>query len=304
MAELDVLFSLAEAADRFDYVRPRVDLSHDFSVQEARHPMVERFLPAGTFVPNSLTLNETNPQILLLTGPNMAGKSTFLRQNALIAIMAQMGSFVPARDARLGLVDRVLTRIGAQDALARGESTFMVEMKETAFILQSATARSLLILDEVGRGTSTYDGISIARAVVEHLAGQGPKVLFATHYFELTELARILPGVKNANVQVKEWVNGQGKTEVVFLHKIADGPADRSYGIHVAELAGLPASVIARAKTVLEDLERGPRLGEDDAPLLPMFQDHPVLDELRVLVPEKMTPLEALQKLNDWKRRA
>ena len=303
VSALDVLFALAEAADRHDYVKPRVDLSHELSIEEGRHPMVERFLPSGTFVANSLGLNESNPRILLLTGPNMAGKSTYLRQNALIAIMAQLGGFVPARAARLGLVDRVLTRIGSQDSLARGESTFMVEMKETAFILQSATPRSLLILDEVGRGTSTYDGISIARAVLEHLAGRGPKVLFATHYFELTELAGRLPGVKNANVVVKEWVNGQGKTEVVFLHKIADGPADRSYGIHVAELAGLPPAVIARAKAILEELERGPRRDPEPEPLLPIFQDHPVLDELRLSVPEKMTPLEALQKVADWKRK-
>ncbi len=302
-AELDVLYALAEAADRYDYVKPRVDLSHDFIIEDGRHPIVERALPSGVFVPNGIHLDDGARQVQVLTGPNMAGKSTYLRQNALIAVLAQIGSFVPAREARIGLVDRVATRIGSQDALWRGESTFMVEMKETASILASATRRSLLILDEVGRGTSTYDGISIARAVLEYLAGKGPKVLFATHYFELTELSGVLSGVRNANVQVKEWINSQGRTEVVFLHKIADGPADRSYGIHVAELAGLPSKVIARAREVLDELERGRRPARDEEPLLPLFQEHPVLDELKMLAPESMTPLEALQKLTEWKRK-
>jgi DNA mismatch repair protein MutS len=195
----------------------------------------------------------------------MSGKSTYLRQNALIALLAQIGSFVPAKSARIGIVDKILTRIGAQDALAQGDSTFMVEMKETSHILRSATARSLVVLDEVGRGTSTFDGISIAWAVLEHLHGayaqssplgpRGPRTLFATHYFELTSLAQTLEGVVNANVEVKEWRNSQGETEVVFLHKIGAGPADRSYGLHVAALAGLPASLIARAGEILTKLE-------------------------------------------------
>ncbi|MEK7836671.1 MAG: DNA mismatch repair protein MutS, partial [candidate division NC10 bacterium] len=238
LAELDVFHSLAEAAALHELVRPKVDLSHELDIVEGRHPVLSALLPSGTFVPNSLLVNARDPQIIILTGPNMSGKSTFLRQNALIAVMAQIGSFVPARSARIGIVDKILTRIGSQDALAQGSSTFMVEMKETSHILRSATARSLVILDEVGRGTSTFDGISIAWAMIEHLhqsyaapgpdGPRGPRVLFATHYFELTELARLLPGVENANVEAREWTNAEGRTEVVFLHKISKGPADRS----------------------------------------------------------------------------
>jgi DNA mismatch repair protein MutS len=312
LAELDVYLSLATVAFEYDYVKPRVDVGHDLELEDARHPMVERGLPAGQFVPNHLTLNGVDPQIIVLTGPNMSGKSTFLRQNALVVLMAQMGSFVPARSARIGVVDRILTRIGAQDALSRGESTFMVEMKETAFILAQATPRSLIILDEVGRGTSTFDGISIAQAVLEHLhtayrrdgTGPGPKVLFATHYFELTELQNRLAGVRNFNVEAREWTNSDGRTEVVFLHKIAPGPADRSYGIHVAELAGLPASCVARARKILAGLETAApeKPIQEAAPLLPIFNEHPVLDELKLSTPEKMTPLEAFDKLIRWKR--
>jgi DNA mismatch repair protein MutS len=256
----------------------------------------------------------------------MSGKSTYLRQNALIALMAQIGSFVPARSARIGIVDKILTRIGAQDALAQGDSTFMVEMKETSHILRSATARSLVVLDEVGRGTSTFDGISIAWAVLEHLhasyaalddaksqtAPRGPRTLFATHYFELTELAKTLPGVVNANVEVKEWRNAEGHVEVVFLHKIADGPADRSYGIHVAALAGLPASLITRAGEILSGLEEESASGRlaakvagDDAPPpeLPLFEENPILRTLKLLNPDTMTPIEALQALVALKKK-
>ncbi|MFH1723383.1 MAG: DNA mismatch repair protein MutS [Elusimicrobiota bacterium] len=282
IAELDVLHSLAEAASDNDYVKPEVDLSYELRIEDGRHPIVEAALPSGTFVPNSIALDGADPQAMILTGPNMGGKSVFLRQNALIAIMAQMGSFVPAKSARVGVVDKILTRIGSKDQLARGESTFMVEMRETSHILKDATLRSLVLLDEVGRGTSTYDGISIAWAVIEHLnkAGaakaeasstedfrpRGPRVVFATHYFELTELADLLPGVHNINVEAREWTNAEGRTEVIFLHKISPGPADRSFGIHVAELAGVPQSCLSRARgDPARPRERGAR---DAAPVL------------------------------------
>ena len=326
LSELDCFQSLASAAAMHDFIKPKVDLSHDLEIVEGRHPVVSALLPPGTFVPNSLVLNARDPQILVLTGPNMSGKSTFLRQNALIALMAQIGSFVPAKSARVGIVDKILTRIGAQDALAQGDSTFMVEMKETSHILRSATARSLVVLDEVGRGTSTFDGISIAWAVLEHLHAayaadgwkkdaakpRGPRTLFATHYFELTELTKTLEGVVNANVEVKEWRNAEGQVEVVFLHKIADGPADRSYGIHVAALAGLPASLIARANQILSGLETESASGRLAAktagesappPELPLFEENPVLQTLKLLNPDTMTPVDALQALVALKKK-
>ncbi len=326
LAELDVFQALASAAAMHDFVKPKVDLSHDLEIAEGRHPVLAALLASGTFVPNTLVLNARDPQILVLTGPNMSGKSTFLRQNALIALMAQIGSFVPAKSARIGIVDKILTRIGAQDALAQGDSTFMVEMKETSHILRSATARSLVVLDEVGRGTSTFDGISIAWAVLEHLHSsyaadghtkdqtkpRGPRTLFATHYFELTALSKTLPGVVNANVEVKEWRNADGQVEVVFLHKIGDGPADRSYGIHVAALAGLPASLIARAGQILAGLETESASGRlaaktavDSAPSpeLPLFEENPVLQTLRLLNPDTMTPVDALQALVALKKK-
>ncbi|MDX6770709.1 MAG: DNA mismatch repair protein MutS [Elusimicrobiota bacterium] len=318
LSELDAFQALAAAAAMHDFVKPKVDLSHDLEIVEGRHPVLAALMPAGTFVPNSLVLNARDPQITVLTGPNMSGKSTYLRQNALIALLAQVGSFVPAKSARVGVVDKILTRIGAQDALAQGDSTFMVEMKETSHILRSATPRSLVVLDEVGRGTSTFDGISIAWAVLEHLHGayaadgsekdpakpRGPRTLFATHYFELTALSKTLPGVVNANVEVKEWRSEDGRTEVVFLHKIGDGPADRSYGIHVAALAGLPASLIARASTILSGLENKGAAVRPGAPEpeLPLFEENPVLKTLKMLNPETLTPLEALQALNSLKK--
>lgn len=325
LSELDAFQALAQAAAMHDFVKPKVDLSHDLEIVEGRHPVLSALLPPGTFVANSLVLNARDPQVMVITGPNMSGKSTFLRQNALIALLAQVGSFVPAKSARVGIVDKILTRIGAQDALAQGDSTFMVEMKETSHILRSATARSLVVLDEVGRGTSTFDGISIAWAVLEHLHGayaaegwskdenkpRGPRTLFATHYFELTALSRALPGVVNANVEVKEWRNSEGHTEVVFLHKIGDGPADRSYGIHVAALAGLPPQLIARANQILSGLENDSASGRlaaretkaAAAPELPLFEENPVLQTLRLLNPETMTPLEALSALSELKKR-
>ncbi len=322
-SELDGFQSLASVAAMHDFVKPKVDFSHDLEIVEGRHPVLAALVPSGTFVANSLTLNARDPQIMILTGPNMAGKSTYLRQNALIALLAQIGSFVPAKSARIGIVDKILTRIGAQDALAQGDSTFMVEMKETSHILRSATPRSFVILDEVGRGTSTFDGISIAWAVLEHLhssyetGGQaegprGPRTLFATHYFELTELAKSLPGVVNGNVEVKEWSGSDGRTEVVFLHKIGTGPADRSYGIHVAALAGLPAQLISRAQKILSGLENESGSGrlnsrvvrEESAapPELPLFEENPVLRTLKLLNPETMTPIEALQALSALKK--
>ncbi|MFA6003312.1 MAG: DNA mismatch repair protein MutS [Elusimicrobiota bacterium] len=323
LAELDVFNSLAESAGLHEFVKPQVDLSYELEIVEGRHPVLAAAMPAGTFVPNSISLNARQRQIIILTGPNMSGKSTFLRQNALVAVMAQMGSFVPAASARVGIVDRILTRIGAQDAISQGASTFMVEMNETSNILRSATPRSLVILDEVGRGTSTFDGISIAWAVLEHLHGayaksdeptgpRGPRTLFATHYFELTDIANRLPGTANCNVEAKEWTNAEGRTEVVFLHKISDGPADRSYGIHVAALAGLPASVLARAGEILSSLENESASGRLTAapaqppasePELPIFEESPVLRTMRLLNPEAMTPLEALEALCALKKK-
>ncbi len=251
-AELDCLMALAETAEMKSLIRPDLAEAGELKIMEGWHPVVRDYLPAGAFVPNDSILDETNQRILILTGPNMAGKSTYLRQTALIVLMAQIGSFVPAKEARIPVTDRIFTRIGSGDRLAQGESTFMVEMRETARILKSSTEKSLVILDEVGRGTSTYDGISIAWAVIEHLAySVRPKVLFATHYFELTHLAGEIQCVKNFNVAAKEWQDG-----VVFLHKILPGPADRSYGIHVAKLAGLPESVIRKSKNILLGLER------------------------------------------------
>ncbi len=258
-AELDVYASFAEKAVLNNYVKPEILDSTELDIKDGRHPVVENRIKSGSFVSNDTYLDGHTDQIMLLTGPNMAGKSTYLRQVALIVILAQSGSYVPCSSARLGIVDRIFTRIGAGDNLTGGESTFMVEMHETANILNQHTKRSLIILDEVGRGTSTYDGISIAWSAVEYLSkardneGIGPKVLFATHYFELTELEGKLSGVKNYNVSVKEW-----EGEVVFLHKIVSGGADRSYGIHVAKLAGLPSEVIDRAYGILSSLERKP----------------------------------------------
>jgi DNA mismatch repair protein MutS len=231
-------------------VRPVIDDDAVIEISDGRHPVLERFLP-GQFIPNSAYVDNENDRLLIITGPNMAGKSTYMRQTALIVLMAQTGSFVPAAEARIGIVDRIFTRIGASDFIAGGQSTFMVEMIETANILNNASERSLIILDEIGRGTSTFDGISIAWAVAEHIAkGVRARTLFATHYNELTELSLTLDGVKNYNVSVKEWGD-----EIIFLRKISPGPADRSYGIQVARLAGLPDEVIGRAKEVLTNFE-------------------------------------------------
>jgi DNA mismatch repair protein MutS len=324
IAVLDVLLSLAEAAAAYRYARPAIDEGGTLRIVQGRHPVVERLGLPGGFVPNDTLLDLEQHRLLVITGPNMAGKSTYLRQIALIVLMAQMGGFVPAQAATIGLVDRIFTRIGASDNLAAGQSTFMVEMTETAQILNCATARSLILLDEIGRGTSTYDGLSIAWAVAEYIQDRrrlGARTLFATHYHELTDLARHRQGVQNHSVAVQEQ-NG----EVVFLRKIVAGGADRSYGIHVAQLAGLPPEVIARAQEVLAQLEgaastqpvTGTGTVADDGasplvahhpspitsspdPTLP--PPHPIIEEVRQMDLFSMTPLEALNRLADLQRR-
>jgi DNA mismatch repair protein MutS len=305
LAELDVLSSLAETAVLGGYVCPEVVDEDLLSIREGRHPVVEQTLSGERFVPNDVIF-EDGERIRVLTGPNMSGKSTFLRQAALIALMAQMGSFVPAAAARIGLIDRIFTRIGAQDEIHAGQSTFMVEMLETANILHHATPRSLLVLDEIGRGTSTYDGVSIAWAVIEYLHNHPQlrsKTLFATHYHELTQLADLLPGVRNYNVAVSESEN-----RVVFLHKIVPGGADRSYGIHVGQLAGLPRPVVQRASEILRQLEsssgKAVRINPVAARQLALFpKTNPLLEELKALDINTLAPLEALNKLYEWQKR-
>jgi DNA mismatch repair protein MutS len=317
LAALDVLATLAEDAAVSNYTKPHVHDGDESMVVDARHPVVERrtSLAGQPFVPNDVTLNGTTSQLIILTGPNMGGKSTFLRQTALLSIMAQCGSFVPAREAKLALVDRIFARVGASDNIARGQSTFMVEMQETARILHTATSRSLVVLDEIGRGTSTFDGLSIAWAVAEHLATHPrhrPRTLFATHYHELTDLADATPGVVNYHVSAREW-----KDEIVFLRKIVPGRSDRSYGIQVARLAGLPPPVITRAREILaalerDELARGGRpsvsgTAGDPQQQLGLFQAPSALDDrlrerLAAVDPDRMTPLEALALVADLKR--
>ena len=303
LARLDVFASLAEVAHTRGHVRPIVDRDEALMIVEGRHPVLEARL-GSPVTPNDLAL-DGDARIVILTGPNMAGKSVYLRQTAHITIMAQLGAFVPAREARIGVVDRVFTRVGAQDNLARGQSTFLVEMIETATILNNVTPRSLVLLDEVGRGTSTFDGLAIAWAVVEalHDRGHGAKVLFATHFHELTRLAGRLGGVRNFHVAVREW-----NDEIVFLHKVQTGGTDRSYGVQVARLAGLPASVIARAKALLAELEEAGQLRTDasDAVQLGLFAQagpDPMLAELASLDLAHLTPLEALNMLAKWQQR-
>jgi DNA mismatch repair protein MutS len=305
LAELDVLASLAEVAALGGYVLPEVVAEDILEIHEGRHPVVEHALKGQRFVTNDAIFEE-GERIRILTGPNMSGKSTFLRQVALIVLMAQMGSFVPAASARIGLVDRIFTRIGAQDEIYSGQSTFMVEMVETANILHHATNRSLLILDEIGRGTSTYDGVSIAWAVVEYIHNHPSlraKTLFATHYHELTQLADLLPGVRNYNVAVSE-TGGQ----VVFLHKIIPGGADRSYGIHVGQLAGLPSPVVQRAEQILLQLEKSSGKAIKINPEIPrqmaLFPEtNPLLEDIKNLDINALSPIEALNKLYEWKKK-
>ncbi len=315
LAELDTLLALGEVASRRNYCRPTLDESDTIHIVAGRHPVVEATQRAVEFVPNDAEMSTSDAQILLLTGPNMAGKSTYLRQVALITLLAQVGSFVPAESAHIGLVDRIFTRIGAQDDLATGQSTFMVEMVETASILRHATPRSLVILDEIGRGTSTYDGLAIARAIVEYLHNNkrcGARTLFATHYHELVELARALPRVRAYNVAVAE-----EEGQIVFLRKIIPGGADKSYGIHVAQLAGIPRQVVRRAEEALEELERAgdaPRRRQRMRELAPPPQaiqmtlfsaePDPLIEDLKALPIDELTPLEAISRLYELQRRA
>ncbi|HIM36991.1 MAG TPA: DNA mismatch repair protein MutS, partial [Dehalococcoidia bacterium] len=316
VARVDVLANLAEVAVLRDYVRPQLNEGNALSITAGRHPVVERVLDSGTYVPNDVHLSNDDARVVVLTGPNMAGKSTYIRQVALITLMAQIGSFVPAVSATIGLVDRIFTRVGLQDDLATGQSTFMVEMVETAAILNQATAKSLVILDEIGRGTSTYDGLSIARSVIEHIHNDsrlGCKTLFATHYHELTQLAGILPGVRNFSVAVTE-----EDGDVVFLHQIIPGGADKSYGVYVARLAGMPKGVINRAWEVLADLEQtGPaanatgktggsgRSRKNPAQQMPLFDTAQLLiDEILALDVPNLTPLEAINVLYNLQQKA
>ena len=317
LATLDVLLSLAEVGHRRDYVVPRMDDSDVLEIREGRHPVIEAMELGENFVSNDLAMDCRERQIMVITGPNMAGKSTFMRQVALIALMAHMGSLVPARSARIGLIDRIFTRVGASDNLAQGQSTFMVEMTEAAHILNHATSRSLIVLDEIGRGTSTFDGISIAWAVAEYLHDQArvaAKTLFATHYHELTDLVHTCERVRNLNIAVREW-----QDQVIFLRKIVPGPASHSYGIQVARLAGLPDAVLGRAREILQNLEKGeyevngqPRLAhrrtrarsQPASPQLSLFapQTDALRDRLREVDIATMTPLEGLNLLHELKK--
>ena len=313
LAQVDVFCSLAEIASQYGYVRPELNEGDSIEIKQGRHPVVEQMLEQGAFVPNDTSLSNSDTQLALITGPNMAGKSTYIRQVAIMVLMAQIGSFVPAESATIGIVDRIFSRVGLQDDLAVGQSTFMVEMLETAAILNHATRRSLIILDEIGRGTSTYDGLAIARAVAEYVHSHpklGCKTLFATHYHELTQLAETLPRVRNFNVAVSE-----ADGSIVFLRRIVPGGADQSYGVHVAQLAGLPGSVVHRAWEVLSELEarsseaepkgrrrKSPIPVAEQLPLL--TTPSPVLDDLINLDVTSMTPLEAITKLYELQENA
>lgn len=307
VAHIDCLLCFATAAKRYRYIRPVVDESDQFHIEQGRHPIIESTLITDSFIPNDLLFDEEG-RLHLITGPNMAGKSTFIRQAALLCIMAQIGSFIPAKTAHIGIIDKVFSRIGASDDLSRGQSTFMVEMTETANILNNATPRSLVILDEIGRGTSTYDGISIAWAVAEYLLTQPTrraKTLFATHYWELTAMQGKIKGAMNYNVAVCETEKG-----IAFLRKIVKGGTDKSYGIHVAKLAGLPSAVLLRAQEMLSQLEKtGGKTGTSSPPrakeqqlsfLLPQ-PTSPLETALAKLDPNHLSPLEALKMIIEWK---
>ena len=316
MAQVDALNSLASVAAANGYCMPQVDGSDTLTIVEGRHPVVEKMLKGAPFVPNDTHMDGGDDLAAIITGPNMAGKSTYMRQVALIVLMAQMGSFVPAKSARVGVVDRVFTRIGASDDLAAGQSTFMVEMTEVAALLSHATKRSLLILDEIGRGTSTYDGMAIARAVLEHCADKkrlGAKTLFATHYHELTALEGEIPGVKNYNIAAKK----RGG-DVIFLRKIVRGGADQSYGVEVAKLAGVPDRVVRRAREILEELEAGagrdglgapsgsvraagPPAPTDQMSLMDLGGEA-VLKKLRMTDVDLLSPIQALNLLAELKQ--
>ncbi|QDU60049.1 DNA mismatch repair protein MutS [Planctomycetes bacterium Pan216] len=314
LAELDTLLSLAELASSRQYVRPQVTEGSDLDIKGGRHPVLDVTMPAGRFIPNETRLDaEGETRLMLITGPNMAGKSTYIRQVALVTLLAQVGSFVPADSATIGVADRIFTRVGASDELGRGQSTFMVEMIETANILNNATAKSLVILDEIGRGTSTYDGVSLAWAIAEYLHDRTRcRTLFATHYHELIQLEETMAGLGNYNVAVREW-----KDEIIFLHQIVEGGADRSYGIHVAKLAGVPEEVLRRSQAILDQLERDPfgeqlhtppqgqptkhRRSYHQLSLFPTITAHPVLDQLRIVDSEELSEAEALALLRKLK---
>ncbi|MCG6536199.1 MAG: DNA mismatch repair protein MutS, partial [Syntrophales bacterium LBB04] len=316
IADLDALVSLAEVAAKYDYCCPLVDDDDVIDIKDGRHPVVERMALPNGFVPNDIFMDLDRNRFLIITGPNMAGKSTYIRQIAHIVLLAQMGSFVPAVRARIGIVDRIFTRIGAADNLARGQSTFMVEMNEVAGILKNATKKSLIVLDEVGRGTSTFDGLSIAWAVAEYIHDNdrlGARTLFATHYHQLTELAVTKEGVKNLNIAVKEW-----GSQITFLRKIVEGGSNRSYGIHVARIAGIPDEVILRAKEILINMEKGefdeagmPKIARSkkgtvrNRKQLSLFMDDEdiVLQELRDIDILNLTPIDALNRIGHWKNK-
>ena len=317
LAELDVVTMVAMFSRERGYCRPKLVREPILNIVDGRHPVLDALEPAGTFVPNDIVMNYEQGQVQLITGPNMAGKSTYIRQTALLCIMAQVGSFIPAREATIGLCDRIFARVGASDEIARGQSTFMVEMTETARILNQATPYSLVILDEIGRGTSTYDGLSLAWAIIEYVHEKiACRTLFATHYHELTDLSETMEGILNFNVAVKE-----ERGEVVFLHKIVPGAADKSYGIHVAKLAGVPSAVVKRSQEILNELERehtrttSARAGGVSPPVrggrkfsvgttqFSLFgaENHPIIEELRVVDVDELKPMEALQLLAKWK---
>ena len=305
LAEIDTLASLGEVASKRGYVKPEIVPEDILEVNSGRHPVVEA--SAAGFVPNDTDLGtgENPTRVVILTGPNMAGKSTYLRQNALIVLMAQCGSFVPAKSVRMGICDRIFARIGAKDELALGQSTFMVEMVESANILNHAQERSLVILDEVGRGTSTYDGLAIAWAMIEHLAELGAKTMFATHYHQLNALAEQIPGIANFRVAVEEFGD-----DVVWTHRVLAGGTDRSYGIHVARMAGVPQPVLNRATEILTELEdksEAPKAIPTQTQRLQMtlfdVEESPMEKELKKLDVNQLTPLEALKLLDGWKRK-
>ena len=308
VAEIDAYRSLAEVASKNNYVCPEIDLSTDIKIKDGRHPVVERFVKDSYFVPNDTTLDTSQNKIMIITGPNMAGKSTYMRQVAIITLMAQMGSFVPAREARIGIVDKVFTRVGASDDLASGQSTFMLEMNEVATILRNATRRSLIIYDEVGRGTSTYDGMSIARAVVEYTYSKkiGAKTLFATHYHELTDMEDEFPGIVNYNIAAKK----RGDS-ITFLRKIVRGGTDDSYGIEVAKLAGIPNEVIKRANEILASIEgdkpvvvreKKTDAGYDLFSGIVASKEGEVAEKIRQSDINTLTPIEAMNLLFELKK--
>ena len=309
VAELDVYRSLAEVAGKNGYVCPEVDIGTDIVIKDGRHPVVEKFVTDSYFVPNDTRLNTDTDRVMIITGPNMAGKSTYMRQVAIITIMAQIGSFVPAKEARIGIVDKLFTRVGASDDLASGQSTFMLEMNEVALILKNATKRSLIIYDEVGRGTSTYDGMSIARAVVEYTHSKkiGAKTLFATHYHELISMEEEFPGIVNYNVAAKK----RGDS-VTFLRKIVRGGTDDSYGIEVAKLAGVPSEVVKRAREILAGIEAGEKnykpvekSADNSFDLfsgIALSKESEAADKVRACDINTMTPIEAMNLLYELKK--